>query len=74
MAEAGSTEQESLEIIDLDELDLEFQDDETWLVQPISPSNLQRSPDQAQFLPKKTDPRKVVANVLTPNFLNITFL
>jgi len=47
MAEAGSTEQESLEIIDLDELDLEFQDDETWLVQPISPSNLQRSPDQA---------------------------
>ena len=53
MAEAGSTEQESLEIIDLDELDLEFQDDETWLVQPISPSNMQRSPDQAQFLPKK---------------------
>ena len=63
MAEAGSTEQESLEIIDLDELDLEFQDDETWLVQPISPSNLQRSPDQAQFSPEKTDPRKVVANV-----------
>ena len=68
MAEAGSTEQESLEIIDLDELDLEFQDDETWLVQPISPSNLQRSPDQAQFLPKKTDQRKLVNNVLTPNF------
>jgi len=46
MAEAaGSTEQESLEIIDLDELDLEFQDDETWLVG--SPTLLERSPDQA---------------------------
>ena len=74
MAEAGSTEQESLEIIDLDELDLEFQDDETWLVQPISPSNLQRSPDQAQFPPEKTDPRKAVANILKPNFVNIRFL
>jgi len=47
MAEAAATEQESLEIIDLDELDLEFQDDETWLVQLSSPSNLQKSPDQA---------------------------
>ena len=45
MAEAASTEQESLEIIDLDELDIEFQDDETWLVQPST--DLQKSPDQA---------------------------
>ena len=46
MAEAASNEQESLEIIDLDELDLEFQDDETWLVQPtLSPNLEQRSPD-----------------------------
>ena len=74
MAEAGSTEQESLEIIDLDELDLEFQDDETWLVQPISPSNLQRSPDQAQFSLEKTDPRKFFTNILKPNFVNIRFL
>ena len=36
---------ESLEIIDLDELDLEFQDDETWLVSP-TPEH-EKSPDQA---------------------------
>ena len=35
----------SLEIIDLDELDLEFQDDETWLVSPTP--ELEKSPDQA---------------------------
>ena len=53
MAEASATsvatsnqkEQESLEIIDLDELDLEFQDDETWLVSPTP--ELEKSPDQA---------------------------
>ena len=49
MAQASAleapNEPESLEIIDLDDLDLEFQDDETWLVQPLQ--NPQKSPDQA---------------------------
>ena len=53
MAEASATvassnqenQRESLEIIDLDELDLEFQDDETWLVSPTP--ELEKSPDQA---------------------------
>ena len=45
VATSNNQEQESLEIIDLDELDLEFQDDETWLVSPTP--ELEKSPDQA---------------------------
>ena len=45
VATSNQKEHESLEIIDLDELDLEFQDDETWLVSPTP--ELEKSPDQA---------------------------